>query len=108
MGGIATLAFAAQNPKLARAIVVIDVAVVSTRRRDRHVLRLRALPTIEFESVAPPPEAGAKLRSTSAASTARRCLIDLSNPASNLMSVTARNDSALRGGTELARLHELA
>ena len=52
MGGIAALAFAARNPELARAIVVIDVAVVSTRRRDRHVLRLRALPTIEFESVA--------------------------------------------------------
>jgi pimeloyl-ACP methyl ester carboxylesterase len=52
MGGIATLAFAARNPELARAILLIDVAVVSTRRRDRHVQRLRALPTIEFERVA--------------------------------------------------------
>jgi F420H(2)-dependent quinone reductase len=52
-----------------RAIVVIDVAVVSTRRRDRHVQRLRALPTIEFERVAA-TRSRAKLRSASAASTA--------------------------------------
>ena len=42
MGGIATLALATRNPELARAIVVIDVAVVSTRRRNRYVQRLRA------------------------------------------------------------------
>jgi pimeloyl-ACP methyl ester carboxylesterase len=42
MGGIAALAFAARNPELARAIAVIDVAVVSTRRRNRYVQGLRA------------------------------------------------------------------
>jgi hypothetical protein len=35
------LAFAARNPELARAIVVIDVAVVSTRRCDRYLQLLR-------------------------------------------------------------------
>jgi pimeloyl-ACP methyl ester carboxylesterase len=51
MGGIAALAFAARNPELARAIVVIDVAVVSTRRRDRYVQRLRALPTVIYRDL---------------------------------------------------------
>lgn len=51
MGGIATLAFAVRNPELARAIVVIDVAVVSTRRRDRYLHRLRALPTVIYRDL---------------------------------------------------------
>jgi pimeloyl-ACP methyl ester carboxylesterase len=51
MGGIATLAFAAQHPELARAIVVIDVAVVSTQRRDRYLQRLRALPTVIYRDL---------------------------------------------------------
>jgi pimeloyl-ACP methyl ester carboxylesterase len=51
MHGIATLAFAARNPELARAIVVIDVAVVSTRRRDRYLQRLRALPTVIYRDL---------------------------------------------------------
>ena len=48
MGGIATLAFAARNPELARAIVVIDVAIVSTRRRDRYLQLLRVLPKVTW------------------------------------------------------------
>jgi pimeloyl-ACP methyl ester carboxylesterase len=48
MGGIATLAFALEYPRLARAAVAIDVAVTSSPRRDRYLRRLRTLPTIGY------------------------------------------------------------
>src|SRR5580698_5996340 len=45
MGGIAALDFAAGFGQLARAVIAIDIAVTSTRRRDRFLSRLKALPT---------------------------------------------------------------
>jgi pimeloyl-ACP methyl ester carboxylesterase len=48
MGGVATLAFAQSYPELARAMVVVDTAVVSTRGRDRFLHRLKALPTVVY------------------------------------------------------------
>ncbi len=48
MGGIATLAFASLYPEHARAVVAIDIAVASTRGRDRFLRRLKALPTVVY------------------------------------------------------------
>jgi pimeloyl-ACP methyl ester carboxylesterase len=48
MGGISVLAFAAQFGQLARAAIAIDVAVTSTRRRDRFMARLKALPSVTY------------------------------------------------------------
>jgi pimeloyl-ACP methyl ester carboxylesterase len=48
MGGIAVLAFAARFGQLARAAIAIDVAVTSTRRRDRFMVRLKALPSVIY------------------------------------------------------------
>ena len=48
MGGVATLAFASRYAELARGIVVIDTAVVSSRGRDRFLHRLKALPTVVY------------------------------------------------------------
>jgi pimeloyl-ACP methyl ester carboxylesterase len=48
MGGVATLAFASRYPELARGVIVIDTAVVSTRGRDRFLHRLKALPTVVY------------------------------------------------------------
>lgn len=48
MGGVAALAFARRFPALARAVVVIDVAVTSTARRNRYLRHLRALPTVVY------------------------------------------------------------
>lgn len=48
MGGIATLAFAAEYPELARAAIAIDVAVSSTPRRDWLMKRLGKLPVVSY------------------------------------------------------------
>ena len=48
MGGVVTLAFAGRHADLARGIVVIDTAVVSSRGRDRFLHRLKALPTVVY------------------------------------------------------------
>jgi pimeloyl-ACP methyl ester carboxylesterase len=48
MGGIAALAFATRYPKLARAVVAIDVPVTSSQRRNRYLRRLKALPTVLY------------------------------------------------------------
>jgi pimeloyl-ACP methyl ester carboxylesterase len=52
MGGIAVLAFAAEFGELARAAVAIDVAITSTRRRDRYLARLKSLPTVTYPDLA--------------------------------------------------------
>jgi pimeloyl-ACP methyl ester carboxylesterase len=48
MGGVVTLAFASRYAELARGVVVVDTAVVSTRGRDRYLHRLKALPTVVY------------------------------------------------------------
>lgn len=48
MGGIGVLAFAQRYSERARAAVAIDVAVTSSRGRDRYLRRLRALPTVTY------------------------------------------------------------
>jgi pimeloyl-ACP methyl ester carboxylesterase len=48
MGGVVTLAFAHRYGELARGIVVVDTAVISTRGRDRFLHRLKALPTVVY------------------------------------------------------------
>ena len=48
MGGVVTLAFAQRYAELARGVVVVDTAVVSTRGRDRFLHRLKALPTVVY------------------------------------------------------------
>jgi pimeloyl-ACP methyl ester carboxylesterase len=48
MGGVVTLAFASRYAELARGIIVIDTAVVSSRGRDRFLHRLKALPTVVY------------------------------------------------------------
>ena len=48
MGGVVTLAFASRYAELARGLVVIDTAVVSSRGRDRFLHRLKALPTVIY------------------------------------------------------------
>jgi pimeloyl-ACP methyl ester carboxylesterase len=48
MGGLGVLAFASRYPDLARGAIAIDVALTSSRRRDRYLKRLRALPTVVY------------------------------------------------------------
>jgi pimeloyl-ACP methyl ester carboxylesterase len=48
MGGITTLAFAAVHEGLARAAIVIDAAVTSSRGRDRFLRRLKSLPVVTY------------------------------------------------------------
>ncbi|HVN63285.1 MAG TPA: alpha/beta hydrolase [Candidatus Binataceae bacterium] len=48
MGGLSVLAFARKHPSLSRGIAAIDIAVTSSRARDRYVRRLRALPTVTY------------------------------------------------------------
>lgn len=52
MGGISVLAFVKDNPAAARAAVAIDVAVTSSRGRDRYLSRLKALPTVTYADLA--------------------------------------------------------
>ena len=48
MGGLSTLAFAAHHGSLARATVVIDAALTSSRRRDWFLRRLKSLPLVTY------------------------------------------------------------
>lgn len=48
MGGLGTLAFTSRYPDLARAAVVIDTAIVSSKGRDRFLRRLKVLPTVVY------------------------------------------------------------
>jgi len=48
MGGISVLDFARQFGTLARAAIAIDIAVTSSRRRDRFLSRLKALPSVTY------------------------------------------------------------
>jgi pimeloyl-ACP methyl ester carboxylesterase len=48
MGGLSALAFGAEYPGLARAIVAIDVAVTSTERRNHYLRRLKGLPVVTY------------------------------------------------------------
>ncbi len=48
MGGISALAFGAEYPGVARAIVAIDVAVTSTERRNHYLRRLKGLPVVTY------------------------------------------------------------
>ena len=52
MGGVSVLAFLERYPEHARAAVAIDVAVISTRPRDRFLRRLKLLPTVVYPDLA--------------------------------------------------------
>ena len=47
-GGINALAFIRDRPHAARAVVAIDIALTSTSRRDRFLVRLKNLPTVAY------------------------------------------------------------
>ncbi len=51
MGGLVTIAFACKYPQLAAGVAVVDVAIVSSERRDRFVRRLRSLPTVNYPNL---------------------------------------------------------
>ena len=44
MGGLNVLAFARLHPQSARGVMAIDIAVTSSRGRDRYLRRLKATP----------------------------------------------------------------
>jgi pimeloyl-ACP methyl ester carboxylesterase len=48
MGGLSVMAFARRHPRLARAAVVIDSALTSSRGRDRYLRRLKSLPVVTY------------------------------------------------------------
>lgn len=48
MGGVSAIAFAAEYPSVARAIVAIDVAITSSERRNHYLRRLRTLPVVSY------------------------------------------------------------
>jgi pimeloyl-ACP methyl ester carboxylesterase len=48
MGGLSTLAYAAHHGNLARATVVMDAAITSSRGRDRFLRRLKSLPLVTY------------------------------------------------------------
>jgi len=52
MGGISVLSFAARFGDAARAVIAIDVAVTSSRQRDRFMIRLKSLPTVFYSDQA--------------------------------------------------------
>ncbi|HEX4210983.1 MAG TPA: alpha/beta hydrolase [Candidatus Binataceae bacterium] len=52
MGGIAVAAFTRDYPQMARAAIVIDIAVTSTPRRNRFLNRLKVLPTVNYPDLA--------------------------------------------------------
>ncbi|MGH7863428.1 MAG: alpha/beta fold hydrolase [Candidatus Binataceae bacterium] len=51
MGGLAVLAYATRADMTAQGIVAIDVAIVSNRRRDHYLRRLKSLPTVTYADV---------------------------------------------------------
>src|SRR5271163_1901331 len=52
MGGLNVLAFARLHPESARGAMAIDVAVTSSRGRDRYLRRLKGLPVITYPDLA--------------------------------------------------------
>jgi pimeloyl-ACP methyl ester carboxylesterase len=48
MGGLSVMVFARRHPRLARAAVVIDSALTSSRGRDRYLRRLKSLPIVTY------------------------------------------------------------
>ena len=52
MGGLNVLAFARNHPESARGAMAIDVAVTSSRGRDRYLRRLKAMPVVTYPDLA--------------------------------------------------------
>jgi pimeloyl-ACP methyl ester carboxylesterase len=52
MGGLNVLAFARMHPESARGAMAIDVALTSSRGRDRYLRRLKSLPVIAYPDLA--------------------------------------------------------
>jgi pimeloyl-ACP methyl ester carboxylesterase len=52
LGGLSVLAFARNHPHSARAAMAIDVAVTSSRGRDRYLRRLKGLPVVTYPDLA--------------------------------------------------------
>jgi pimeloyl-ACP methyl ester carboxylesterase len=52
MGGLNVLAFARNHPESARGAMAIDVAVTSSRGRDRYLRRLKSLPVVTYPDLA--------------------------------------------------------
>jgi pimeloyl-ACP methyl ester carboxylesterase len=48
MGGLNVLAFARRSPEAARGVMAIDIAITSSRGRDRYLSRLKALPLVTY------------------------------------------------------------
>jgi len=52
MGGLNVLAYARNHPESARGAMAIDVAVTSSRGRDRYLRRLKGLPVVTYPDLA--------------------------------------------------------
>jgi pimeloyl-ACP methyl ester carboxylesterase len=52
MGGLNVLAFARNHPESARGAMAIDIAVTSSRGRDRYLRRLKGLPVVTYPDLA--------------------------------------------------------
>ena len=52
MGGLNVLAFARSHPESARGAMAIDVAVTSSRGRDRYLRRLKSIPVVTYPDLA--------------------------------------------------------
>ena len=52
MGGLNVLAFARKHPESMRGVMAIDVAVTSSRGRDRYLRRLKGLPMVTYPDLA--------------------------------------------------------
>ncbi|HXM89356.1 MAG TPA: alpha/beta hydrolase [Candidatus Acidoferrum sp.] len=52
MGGLNVLAFARRHPENARGAMAVDVAVTSSRGRDRYLRRLKGLPMVTYPDLA--------------------------------------------------------
>jgi pimeloyl-ACP methyl ester carboxylesterase len=52
MGGLNVLAFARSHPEAARGAMAIDVAVTSSRGRDRYLRRLKGIPVVTYPDLA--------------------------------------------------------
>jgi pimeloyl-ACP methyl ester carboxylesterase len=52
MGGLNVLAFARNHPESVRGAIAIDVAVTSSRGRDRYLRRLKGLPVVTYPDLA--------------------------------------------------------
>jgi pimeloyl-ACP methyl ester carboxylesterase len=52
MGGLNVLAFARRHPENARGAMAVDVAVTSSRGRDRYLRRLKGLPLVTYPDLA--------------------------------------------------------